>query len=241
LNQGFSRIVIAIDELNKYSESTDLITNFARTILRYTEDAIFLFVAQPEFERQYRWTNESLREFIVHVQEIKPFSKDDMTELVCRRLSSASVGEVRRNIFTKEAMSIIFEVSRGNPREALSLCGNALIYFAVKGKSGIDAHDLSGFLYETQAKFLLEHLDLVDRTLVQVFARVGENTNHLDPRVQRIMSSKGLHLKSDSIYRRLRNLAKEGLLVEKETGKGKPNLYSIRSDLSRILRSTPYK
>jgi type II secretory pathway predicted ATPase ExeA len=238
LSRRSLRIVVAIDELNKYQESTDLIIDFARTILRYSKDAVFLFVAQPELEQRYYLSEEKLRESIVHVQKIKPFSEKDMVEMIHARLARVRTGHApSKDIFTKDALSLIFEVSQGNPREALSICGNALIHFALKERREINANELSRFLYETQVGFLIEHLDNIDQVLIQTFAQIGDSTNHLDPRVKNRLSAKGLRLKPDTIYRRLRDLAKQGLLIEKEVGRGKPNLYAIRSDLGHVFRS----
>lgn len=96
-----------------------------------------LLVGQPEFGKKLR--NRDLRQFrqrITSLRFICPLGEEDTREYIVHRLKIA--GAHSANIFSSNAISKIFQYSRGVPRLINTVCDNAMLIGYGTGKKTIE-------------------------------------------------------------------------------------------------------
>lgn len=129
------RSVLIVDEAQGLSsellEEIRLLLNFET----YTEKQLQIILAgQPELRQVLN--DRSLRQLKQRISlrcEIKPLRADEVPAYIRARLKTA--GATRLDLFTNDAMAMIFRASEGVPRLVNNICDNALLSgFAVGAK-----------------------------------------------------------------------------------------------------------
>jgi general secretion pathway protein A len=121
------RSVIIVDEAqgldNKLLEEIRLLLNFET----YTEKQLQIILAgQPELRQILN--DPALRQLKQRISlrcEIKPLRADEVSAYIRARLKTA--GATRLDLFTPEAVALIYRASEGIPRLINNICDNALL------------------------------------------------------------------------------------------------------------------
>ncbi|MCG8526697.1 MAG: hypothetical protein MI748_09985 [Opitutales bacterium] len=149
--------------------------------------------------RAFRYTDRDLY--------IKGFTADGVAEIIHRRLKLFDYSNDPKPEFTDECVILTSQASSGNPRLILDILATAMEYADEEGsvRVGLD-HTLDAILEETGTMFL----DEVEIRILEVIAELGGKA--LAKQFDKSVGSQ------TTIYERLRNLVKRGILVEKKTG-----------------------
>jgi type II secretory pathway predicted ATPase ExeA len=86
---------------------------------------------------------EPLRSRVTYAQVLRPFQVDDTHTYVAWQLQKA---DARKNLFSDEAVRILFQASGGRPRRVNQLALQALVAAAVHGREQVDARFLADTL-----------------------------------------------------------------------------------------------
>ena len=131
------KILLIIDEAQAFSikllEEIRLLSNLAG------ENNVFsiFLVGQPEIRQQLATSQLlPLRQRIGIRYHLEPLAKADTEQYIYHRLNRA--GATKASIFTEEALGIIHQASKGNPRLINVLCDHALLSGFAKGLKEID-------------------------------------------------------------------------------------------------------
>jgi type II secretory pathway predicted ATPase ExeA len=121
------KFVIVIDEAQNLSEEVletlRLLTNFETPGSKLVQ---IVLAGQPQLaETLMRPSLVQLRQRISTVCHLKPFSPEETDAYIQHRIKSA--GHCVASLFTKDAVEMITEVSRGIPRKINHLCFNSLL------------------------------------------------------------------------------------------------------------------
>jgi len=141
LLKGFSnnrRTVLIIDEAQLLSrdvlEQIRMLTNLETTKAKLLQ---IILIGQPELnEVLARRDLRQLAQRITARYHLKSIEKQDITEYVTTRLKVAGC---TRPLFTKQALSKVFSLTKGIPRLINVLCDNALLVAYSKNSDIVDA------------------------------------------------------------------------------------------------------
>jgi len=166
------RVILIIDEAQNLSfqtlEEIRLISN-----IETEKEPLWqiILVGQPELRKKLQ--HPSLKQFAQRVTvycHLEPLSKEETFEYIHHRLRIA--GARNLDIFTKDAMKVIYQHSKGIPRLINILCDTALVYGFADGLSSIDKNVIEnvvedrkkeGLFFEEERK---EETSLVEKNRV---------------------------------------------------------------------------
>jgi len=166
------RVILIIDEAQNLSfqtlEEIRLISN-----IETEKEPLWqiILVGQPELRKKLQ--HPSLKQFAQRVTvycHLEPLGKEETFEYIRHRLRIA--GARNLDIFTKDAMEVIYQHSKGIPRLINILCDTALVYGFADGLSSIDKNVIEnvvedrkkeGLFFEEERK---EETSLVEKNRV---------------------------------------------------------------------------
>jgi general secretion pathway protein A len=127
-----NNVVVIIDEAQNLSPSVLEEVRMLSNLETEHEKLIqIVFIGQPELKKKLALPRlEQLRQRISVYYELKPLNKEDTIHYVKHRLQIAS--ESDRQYFTKEALELIYQFSKGIPRLVNQICDSALLTGYVK-------------------------------------------------------------------------------------------------------------
>ena len=114
-------LVLIIDEAH---ESKTEVLEWIRVLADQTQSLYIIFSALPVFENQLRSKLETLRKRIACKAELLSISKEDMIEMIKKRIIYAGGNDIQP--FSTEALDYIYMQSGGFPREVIRIA-NSLI------------------------------------------------------------------------------------------------------------------
>jgi len=134
-------VLIVIDEAQNLSsdvlEEIRLLTNLGQGD---TQPVQIILVGQPELEATMNRPDlAQLRQRIRVHYRLDPLNRFECEEYIHHRMR---VGGCHRQVFTSEAIDIIFEISKGVPRLVNTMAGEALLSAFVAGHGSVKAEDV---------------------------------------------------------------------------------------------------
>ena len=131
------KVVLIVDEVNNMKDKSDIIEEI-RGFLNYElgnrKLITFVLIGTKEI-LPYIKQNESLYQRISMKLQLKPLSLESSKEYVKYRLKTAGADI---NLFSDEALDIVYDASRGIPRLINIICDNALLDAALLKRTYID-------------------------------------------------------------------------------------------------------
>lgn len=114
-------LIIICDEAHESSVKT---LEWLRVLSDQTPNLYIIFSALPIFENQLRTKLESLRKRIANKTELLSISKDEMIDLIRKRISYVGGNDLQP--FSQESLDYIYQQSAGFPREILRISDNLI-------------------------------------------------------------------------------------------------------------------
>jgi type II secretory pathway predicted ATPase ExeA/predicted transcriptional regulator len=133
------RLVLIVDEAH---ESSVECLQWFRVIIDHV-NATLVLSALPIFETFLEQKLETLRKRVTTRVVLSMLTKDEVRELIEKRIEHASNG-MGKNPFTNEAINKIYEISSGFPREVLRLCNDAVNKAILEFAEYVDAQHVVG-------------------------------------------------------------------------------------------------
>jgi len=136
-NEHQEGLAILIDDVPESGSDIREMGEFLRVLTDIPGIAVLL---NGEPKRMQRFLSEipSLRDRVQTHVELKPMKSEEIGELIKLRLKNAGCAHYSR-LVSPNALNAIYKLSKGVPRQALKVAGNALHYAAEKNKR-IDAN-----------------------------------------------------------------------------------------------------
>lgn len=149
-NAAGKRVVLIIDEAQALSdaclETVRLLTNLETETEKLLHIVLF---GQPELNlRLDRPEFRQLKQRITFSFELTALSKEDLDAYVFHRLSIA--GYRQGQLFSKPALNLLYEHSKGTPRIINVLCHKAMISAFGKGQHTIDKKTMKAAISDSQ-------------------------------------------------------------------------------------------
>ncbi len=135
---GAKKIVLIIDEGQKMrSNQIEII----RTLLNFeTNDTKLIQViifAQPEFQKLLD-NVKNFKDRIAFGYILTPLDLKDTVKLIDYRLKISKI-DIKKKIFTKSAKELIYEHTKGYPRQIVKMCHNLIIDMLIAERSMVDS------------------------------------------------------------------------------------------------------
>jgi general secretion pathway protein A len=211
------QVLLIIDEAQNLSDATleeiRMLSNFQsdhRLLLQ------IILVGQPEL--QARFKNPSLAQFRQRVAvnyHLQALTRDETMMYILFRLKKAGG---RADIFTPEAMDLIFRASRGIPRTINLLCDSALVYGFAEEAAKIDTQTLKLVIKE------LGFMGLYDKTNLEILP---------EPSVADKIEGNGLMRRLEMLEDQIQKIQ---LQVNSQNKKVKQTLYILTDKLIDRLK-----
>jgi|GEM_PF-342522 len=155
---GKKRLVIIVDEAH---ESSVECLQWFRVIADHV-NATLVLSALPVFEGFLEKHLETLRKRVTTRVVLSMLTRDEVKELIEKRIAYASNGE-GKNPFTEDAIDKIYEISSGFPREVLRLCNDAVHRAVLEFAERIDSSYITGEPVKRTELEVKEHIFEVTR------------------------------------------------------------------------------
>ena len=133
---GSSHLIVAIDEFHEASKE---FIEELRSNMDFLTDISVVFVIIPPFEKVLKEEYPSLFSRITTKIYLDNLTKNEILQLIRQRIKKFNGGSSIEP-FTTDAIEKIYDLSKGNPREALKLCSK---YYKISKERGIDIIDKS--------------------------------------------------------------------------------------------------
>lgn len=136
------KVVVIVDEAHALSdrslEGLRLLSNLETETSKLMQ---IVLVGQPELDRRLKKSHlRQLSHRIVFSYRLPTMSrKKELVSYICSRLSSAGYNDAYDSLFSKQAMRLLLESSRGIPRLINVLCHKALLITYGQGREKIEA------------------------------------------------------------------------------------------------------
>ncbi len=118
------------------------ILEWLRSLADQIDGQKVIFAGLPSFKATHLDKLETLSQRVTVSIAMPPLTKDETFELVKKRVESAGGRGI--DPFTSDAISAIFSMAGGFPRETIKLCNSMVIAAEARGASIIDASYLDG-------------------------------------------------------------------------------------------------
>jgi type II secretory pathway predicted ATPase ExeA len=136
INEQGKIAVVLIDEVQML-KTRELMEEFRGLLNMELPDGKmvnFIFFGLPELD-QILGLDEPLKQRVSTRITLRPFNEEDTREYIMHRLNVAGGN---KDIFTPDAISMIFKYSKGVPRLINTICDNALLEGFLRKKTEID-------------------------------------------------------------------------------------------------------
>ncbi len=172
---GGRKFLLLVDEAH---ESTTDILEWLRSIGDHIPNCIAIFAGLPKLKSETLKQLETLSQRVTLEVELNTLSKDEMIELVRKRIED--VGGKGIEPFTLEALEMIYRMTGGFPREVLKLC-NQLVNEAIRRNTYVIDGSFFVSSEENESSTTnpveeLEGLTEKQREVVELLARKGAMT-----------------------------------------------------------------
>ncbi len=143
-------VVLIIDEAQNLSSSVLEGVRMLSNLETENEKLIqIIFVGQPELKKKLAQPNlEQLRQRVALYFQLTPLDFADTVHYVTHRLNVAGASATQQ-IFTKEALELIYKFSKGVPRLINQICDSALLTGYVYGTKSIDKNLMEEVIHES--------------------------------------------------------------------------------------------
>lgn len=150
LNTQEKRVVLIIDEAQALSdqclETVRLLTNLETETEKLLHIVLF---GQPELDSKINSHEfRQLKQRITFSFELTPLSKEDLDAYVFHRLSIA--GYRKGQLFSKSALSLLYQYSGGTPRVINIICHKAMLSAFGKGKHTVNKKVMKAAIEDTK-------------------------------------------------------------------------------------------
>ncbi len=122
-------MVVLFDECHEANTDT---LEWIRVLSDQVENMQIIMSGLPVFEAQIRDRLETLRKRIAVRLEVLYLTKEEMREMIKRRIENAGGSDVRP--FTEETVNALYNRTAGFPRETIRLCNELVNRAALEGK-----------------------------------------------------------------------------------------------------------
>ncbi len=143
-------VVLLIDEAQNLSTSVLEEIRMLSNLETESEKLIqIIFMGQPELRKKLAQSNlEQLRQRVALFYQLTPLDQDDTTRYIRHRLKVAGAQE-EQQIFTSEALELIYQFSKGVPRLINQICDSALLSGYVYGTKNVDKGLMEEVIHES--------------------------------------------------------------------------------------------
>lgn len=145
------RVIIMIDEAHLISERE--VFEELRLLLNYQSNGQFLltliFLGQPELKSRINKVPQ-LKQRLAIRYYLNPLNKDEVRNYISHRVEVAGRKE---EIFTEEAIGLIYTKSKGSPRNINNICDMGLLVGFSKKVEKIDKNIIDGVIKDLQETF----------------------------------------------------------------------------------------
>lgn len=219
------KLIILLDEAHRLSSDIaqylqDL-SDLETVVLVYAALDGFYIQHLPEIHR-------TLYDRVVEVINLSLLTTDEIKEMIIKRIKS--VGGKGIEPFTEDALDLIAEASGGAPREALKICGTAIIK-AITGKiEKIDRSVIEDVISRKPSEIInrIRQLGKREKEVLRIFVKKSAITNK-DVQTE-------LKISSQAAYNILARLMEKELIEAKASGTGsKVKEYIPKEIVKRVL------
>lgn len=213
--EHYSRLVIAIDDLDKKNPTTvQEILEKSLDLFRMGRKRSFVMTGRSFTTLQ----ETSIKALGIFSEDfnLSAMSADELHHIVIRYLNS--VRETPRDSvypFTEEVIERIIEYSRGIPRQLNTICEKILRQAAMRGATEIDNEIFSLLWTDLQQQFTAELDPHIRRLLYEAYQAEGIHEDIEDSVLTRLGVSTFIELLPT-----LKNLEEQGSIIRQDTAKG---------------------
>lgn len=140
-------VVLIVDEAQKMSEMS---LEILRVLLNYETNTFKLLqlvlLGQMELQPKIR-TIPNFFDRVSFKSKLDPLGYEEMTEMIFFRLKQAGY-QASMDLFLAEALHMIYDYTRGYPRQVTLLCHRALKSLLLKNKFAVDGRIIEGLIEE---------------------------------------------------------------------------------------------
>ncbi|MGQ4834637.1 MAG: AAA family ATPase [Candidatus Asgardarchaeia archaeon] len=218
------KVIILLDEAQRLTE------NIAQYLqdLSDLENAVIVYAALDGFYIQrLPEIHRTLYDRVMEVINLSLLTPEEIKEMIIKRIQS--VGGTGIEPFTEDALDLIAEASGGAPREALKICGTALIKAITTELDKIDRSVIEEVVSRKPSEVInkIKQLGKREKEVLRIFIKKSAITNK-DVQAE-------LKISSQAAYNILARLMEKELIEAAPRSNSKVKEYIPKEIVKRIL------
>jgi len=180
LQKKKKRIVILFDEAH---EAEIDVLEWLRVLSDQVENLSVIISALPAFEDLTKDKLETLRKRIITRIEVLSLTKEEMREMIKRRIESAGGSGIEP--FDGPVIDLVYERTGGFPREVIRLCNDLVMKAVEQGAARITTEMLAAEAKKEETPItMIEHLTQMEKYVIELLGKnpmtPGEIANTLN-------------------------------------------------------------